>query len=77
MIIVYSKSVCPECDKLKSFLESKNIKYTSIDVETNAAARDVLLNQGLRSVPQLFHGEQLIGDLSKVKTWLELKEQTL
>jgi glutaredoxin len=58
-------------------LESKGVKYIEVDIETNAAGRDVLVQYGLRSVPQVFHGEQLIGDLTKTKTWLELKEQTL
>jgi glutaredoxin 3 len=77
MMIVYSKKVCPNCVQVKQFLESKDIKYTEVDIETNAAGRDVLVKHGLRSVPQVFHGEQLIGDLTKIKTWLELKEQTL
>jgi glutaredoxin 3 len=77
MIIVYSKKVCPNCVQVKQLLESKGVKYTEVDIETNAAGRDVLVQHGLRSVPQVFHGEQLIGDLTKTKTWLELKEQTL
>jgi glutaredoxin 3 len=77
MIIVYSKKVCPNCVQVKQLLESKGIKYTEVDIETNAAGRDILVERGLRSVPQVFHGEQLIGDLTKTKTWLELKEQTL
>jgi glutaredoxin 3 len=77
MIIVYSKKVCPNCVKVKSLLDSKGVKYTEIDIETNAAGRDVVLSHGLRSVPQVFDGEQLIGDFDKTKTWLELKEQAL
>jgi glutaredoxin 3 len=77
MIIVYSKKVCPNCVQVKQMLESKGVKYIEVDIETNAAGRDVLVELGLRSVPQVFHGEQLIGDLAKTKTWLELKEQTL
>lgn len=77
MIIVYSKKVCPNCVQLKAYLESKSVKYTELDIETNAAARDVLVKHGLRSVPQVFDAEQLIGDLEKTKTWLELKDQSL
>jgi glutaredoxin 3 len=77
MIIVYSKKVCPNCVQVKQMLESKGVKYIEVDIETNAAGRDVLVELGLRSVPQVFHGEKLIGDLIKTKTWLELKEQTL
>lgn len=77
MIIVYSKKVCPNCTKVKNLLNSKGISYTEIDIETNAAGREVVLSHGLRSVPQVFEGELLIGDLEKVKTWIELKEQSL
>ena len=77
MIIVYSKKVCPNCTKVKAMLESKGITYQEVDIETNAAGRDVVLSHGLRSVPQVFEGEALIGDFEKTKTWLELKEQTL
>jgi len=77
MMIVYSKKVCPNCVKVKALLDSKGVKYTEIDIETNAAGRDVVVSHGLRSVPQVFIGEQLIGDYDKTKTWLELKEQAL
>lgn len=77
MMLVYSKKVCPNCTKVKALLDSKGVKYTEIDIETNAAGRDVVISHGLRSVPQVFWGEQLIGDYEKTKTWLELKEQAL
>ncbi len=77
MILVYSRNVCPYCTQAKALLESKGIKYTEINIDTNAAGRDVLLEQGLRSVPQIFHGSELIGGFDKLKVWLELKEQTL
>jgi glutaredoxin 3 len=69
--------VCPYCTQAKALLESKGIKYTEINIDTNAAGRDVLLEQGLRSVPQIFDGSELIGGFDKLKVWLELKEQTL
>jgi glutaredoxin len=77
MMLVYSRNVCPYCTQAKALLESKGIKYTEINIDTNAAGRDVLLEQGLRSVPQIFDGSELIGGFDKLKVWLELKEQTL
>lgn len=77
MLIVYSKKVCPNCDQAKALLNAKGIEHTVIDIETNAAGRDVLVNKGLRSVPQIFVGEELIGGVDKLKLWLELKEQSL
>lgn len=76
-LIVYSKTVCPYCVQAKKLLESKGIEYVEINIETNAQGRDQLLEQGLRSVPQIFNGAELIGGFDKLKTWVELKEQTL
>lgn len=75
--IVYSKTVCPYCTQAKKLLESKGIEYVEINVDTNAAGRDVLVEKGLRSVPQIFHNGDLIGGFDKLKVWLELKEQSL
>jgi glutaredoxin 3 len=77
MILLYSKPVCPQCDQAKALLSNKGIAHTVIDIETNAAARDVLVSKGLRSVPQAFHGEELIGGVDKLRTWIQLKEQSL
>ena len=54
MITVYSKNNCPFCDRAKALLESKDIPFTVIKMEENAGAREFLMEQGLRSVPQIF-----------------------
>jgi len=77
MMLIYSRTVCPYCTQAKALLDSKGIEYTEINIDTNAAGRDVLLEQGLRSVPQIFDGAELVGGFDKLKVWLELKEQTL
>lgn len=77
MIIVYSKNNCPHCVTAKSLLEASGTQYTEINIETNASGRDYLLSKGLRSLPQVFQGEELIGGADKLKLWLELKDQTL
>ena len=77
MIIVYSKNVCPYCVQAKNLLDSKGIKYTEVNIETNAAGRDYLVEKGLRSVPQIFDGELHIGGFDKLQTWLQLKDQSL
>jgi glutaredoxin len=75
--IVYSRTVCPFCTQAKKLLESKGYTYTEVNIDTNAAGRDLLLEQGLRSVPQIYNNGELIGGFDKLKVWLELKEQTL
>jgi len=54
MITVYSKNNCPFCDRATALLESKEIPFKIIKMEENTGAREFLMEQGLRSVPQIF-----------------------
>ena len=54
MITVYSKNNCPFCDRATALLESKAIPFKIIKMEENSGAREFLMEQGLRSVPQIF-----------------------
>ena len=54
MITVYSKNNCPFCDRAKALLESKDITFRVIKMEDDPEAREFLMDQGLRSVPQIF-----------------------
>jgi glutaredoxin 3 len=60
MVTVYSKNHCPFCDRAKALLESKGVPYTEVNIENDAESRQMLLDKGLRSVPQIFHGYELI-----------------
>jgi glutaredoxin 3 len=77
MMIIYSRTVCPYCAHAKSLLQSKGISFTEINIDSNAAGRDYLIEKGLRSVPQIFHGELHIGGFDKLQTWIQLQEQSL
>ena len=59
-ITVYTKDNCPFCDMAKALLESRGVEYTTINVGVLTEARDYLIEQGLRSVPQIFNGTTLI-----------------
>ena len=54
MITVYSKNNCPFCDRAKALLESKGIPFKTVMMEETPDAREFLMDQGLRSVPQIF-----------------------
>jgi len=60
MITIYSKNNCPFCDRAKQLLESKGVKYNEINIEYDPESRQMLVDKGLRSVPQIFHGYELI-----------------
>lgn len=59
-LTVYTKNNCPWCDQAKALLESRGVTYNTINVESQPDAREFLVDQGLRSVPQIFNGTTLL-----------------
>ena len=55
-LLVYTKTVCPYCVKLKAFLDSKGIAYTEVNAELYKN-REFLISKRLRTVPQVFDSE--------------------
>ena len=60
MVTVYSKTNCPYCVQAKQLLEARGVTYTEVNIETDLEAKQMLLDNGLRSVPQIFHGYEII-----------------
>lgn len=60
MIKVYSKPNCQFCDMSKQLLESRGVAYESIDITQDPDARQMLVDAGFRSVPQIYNGTQHI-----------------
>lgn len=62
MITVYSKTQCPNCLHAKNLLERKGIVFAEVNIEIDENARTFLIEQGFRSVPQIFiNGEVVAG----------------
>ena len=59
-LTIYTKPSCTFCDRAKALMESKGVEYKVIDVSEHPEARDFLVDQGLRSVPQIFNGTTLL-----------------
>lgn len=60
MLTVYSRNNCTFCDRAKTLLESKGVAYNVVNIEDQPDAREFLIDQGLRSVPQIFDGSTLL-----------------
>lgn len=58
-LTVYTKENCSYCMLAKSFLENNDIPFEMVDIGVNAESRDFILNEGHRSVPQIYRGDQL------------------
>lgn len=56
MITIYTKDNCQFCDMAKALLEARGVPFTTINVSEKSEARDFLIENGHRSVPQIFKG---------------------
>lgn len=54
MLTVYSKNHCPFCDQAKALLKNKNIPYEEIKIDESPEAREFVLAEGHRTVPQIY-----------------------
>ena len=79
MLTVYSKNNCPFCVQAKNLLQLKGIEYEEIKIDENPEAREFVLAEGHRTVPQIYKDGALFVQggyqgLSKL-TESELKEK--
>jgi len=59
MITVYSKNNCAFCAKATNFLNLRNIPYQEVKIDENLEAKEFILSQGHRTVPQLYFNGKL------------------
>lgn len=60
MITVYSKNNCPFCVQAKNLLQKKGIEFHEIKIDEDTTARDFVVAQGHRTVPQIYQNGQLL-----------------
>ena len=63
-IRVYTRPQCHFCQKLKAFLTEEGLAFEEVDVAASAELQAEMESKtgGIGSVPQLFVGDQYIGD---------------
>tara|TARA_B100001248_G_scaffold251745_2_gene227182 strand:- start:8593 stop:8847 length:255 start_codon:yes stop_codon:yes gene_type:complete len=66
-VILYSKDYCPYCVHAKRLLEQKGVGYEEINMENRPEEMQALIAKtGMRTVPQIFIEEELIGGFSEL-----------
>jgi glutaredoxin 3 len=60
MIKVFSKAGCPQCDIAKAVLSQHGYTYEEVRIDKDEAAKDFVLSEGHRSVPQIYVGSTLL-----------------
>lgn len=66
-IKIYTKDYCPYCVRAKNLLKGKGLEFEEINVEDEALFEELKKRTGLRTVPQIFVGDQLIGGFTDLK----------
>jgi glutaredoxin 3 len=59
MLTVYSKNHCPFCDQAKALLKNKNIPYEEVKIDESPEAREFIVTEGHRTVPQIYKDGKL------------------
>lgn len=80
MITVYSKNNCPFCVQAKNLLTLKGFEYSEVKIDEDQDARNFVLAEGHRTVPQIYKDGKLLVEggfqgLAKQpeEFWAELK----
>ena len=60
MITVYSKALCGYCEMAKQWLTKHGFEYEEIRVDMNPKAREFLISEGHRTIPQIYHKGKLL-----------------
>ncbi len=59
MLVVYSKNNCPFCVQAKNLLTLKNIPFKEIKIDEDSGAKEFILSEGHRTVPQIYLNSKL------------------
>jgi len=72
-IEVFSQNNCSGCVQVKNLLQSKNLAFTEYNLTTQPATKQLLFNRvpGVRTVPQVFINDILIGGLKELQEELQ------
>ena len=61
-IVMYSTRFCPYCVRARNLLDSKQVNYTDISVDSRPdLRREMMARSGRHTVPQIWIGEQHVG----------------
>ncbi len=67
-VTIYSKTICPYCDRAKLLLKNKGVPYNEINLDGKEQELKALKERtGLRTVPQIFIEDHLIGGFTDLQ----------
>ena len=70
-IVVYSKNMCGYCVKAKSVLKNKGLEFEEINIEEKPEAREFVINEGHRTMPQIYIDGNSIGGYNELLKYVD------
>lgn len=75
-IVIYSKTVCPYCDRAKALIKSRGLDYKEVNLDNDMPAMQALIEKtGHRTVPQIFINDHFVGGFDQL--WALDRERSL
>lgn len=66
-ITLYTKDYCPYCVRAKHLLDTLGAEYEEIDISaTPEVIMELAKKSGMRTVPQIFVGDECLGGFSDI-----------
>ena len=77
-LTVYTKNGCGYCDMLKMMLNKKEYEYDVINIDEDAEAKEFVINEGHRTMPQVYKDGELFveGGFTGMKDYFDKEELT-
>lgn len=66
MFKMISQDNCSFCERAKALLHSLDLPFTEIKLDTDSKKK-AFANAGFTTVPQIYHGEYLIGGFTDLR----------
>lgn len=58
-LTIYTKNNCGYCIQAKTLLKNNNIPFAEINIENDPTAREFVVAEGHRTMPQIYHNGKL------------------
>lgn len=65
-VVVYSKNMCGYCVQAKNWLKNKGIEYKEVNIEEHPEAREFVINEGHRTMPQIYIDGKSMGGYTEL-----------
>jgi glutaredoxin len=59
MLTLYSKNNCGYCLQAKALLKNNDIPFEEVNIDTDDVAREFVINEGHRTMPQIYREGKL------------------